>query len=70
MKIMQSSVGGTAYSVLVLDLVILLIWGLVWVWTKRKEQGHWTDVHSSLSMIAVTMFGLLLATWLFQAGRR
>ena len=67
---MQSSVGGVAYSVLVLDIVVLLIWSLVWMWTKAKEQAPWTDVHTSLSSIAVSMFGLLIATWLYQSGRR
>ena len=70
MKIVQSSVGSTAYSILVLDLVILLVWSLVWIWTKRAEQGAWTDIHMSLTAVAGTMLLLLVCTWLYQAGRR
>lgn len=62
-------VAHTAYPTATILTVTLMVWSLVYLYTKTKDQGHWSDVHTTLSTLLGVCFSLLLLNVMYKHGK-
>ena len=58
----------SAYIVGIITVLILSVWSIVHIWTKRQDEGHLTNLHMTLFTILGACFALLLQSKLYFFG--
>ena len=66
---LHTTVSGIAYPLSIATIVALTVWSIVFMFTKKPEQGHLTEVHSAIGALYGATVLVLIVNLLHKHGK-